>query len=71
MLPYEPIYRFNLGPDFSVPSKRESDVKPDLKEIAEEIARTHEGADAMSILAEYQRRMNAYMSEHGFVFYQP
>lgn len=70
MLPYEPVYSFVLGPDFSVPRKRESDILPDLKEIAEEIAGVF-GGNAMAILASYQERMNKYMSEHGFVFYQP
>lgn len=69
MLPYQEVYEYRgIEPKPPV-SKNRAQIMADLREIAAEV---HVSAHSeWNALCEYQRRMNAYMAEHGIVFYQP
>lgn len=69
MLPYQERYEYaGIMPTPPV-SKNRAQIMTDLREIACEV--NVSAGSPWQALNEYQRRMNAYMSQHGIVFYQP
>lgn len=68
MLPYQEIYEYRGGATAPV-SKNRAEILSDLRDIAAEVNMT--AGSPWQAMCEYQRRMNAYMAQHGIVFYQP
>lgn len=68
MMPYQEIYEYR-GPVTPPVSKNRAEIMSDLRDIACEV--NVSAGSPWKALVEYQRRMNAYMTQHGIVFYQP
>lgn len=68
MLPYQEVYEYR-GEATPPVTKNRAQIMADLREIASEVHVSAPGP--WQALCEYQRRMNAYMNQHGIVFYQP
>lgn len=69
MLPYQETYRYEGITPTPPVSKNRAQIMADLREIACEV--NVSAGSPWKALVEYQQRMNAYMSQHGIVFYQP